>query len=140
MIVLDTNVVSELMAPAPDDGVVRWAASHRASRLFTTTITQAEILYGLRLLPKGKRRDQLEAAAASLFDKIFEGRLLAFGRDAAQAYARIAADRRRRGSPISALDAEIASIARAAGASLATRNVDDFVGCGIDLIDPWEAG
>jgi len=139
MIILDTNVISELMAAEPAEGVTRWAASHSATRLFTTCVTQAEILYGVRLLPKGKRRAQIEAAADSLFDKVFAGRLLAFGRDAAVAYARIAADRRRRGTPISHFDAQIAAIARVTGAALATGNVNDFSECGIEVIDPWES-
>lgn len=139
MIILDTNVVSELMAPTPTDMVMRWVGARSASSLYTTTITQAEILFSLRLLPKGKRRDRLEAAAETLFEKIFEGRVLAFGGNAARAYARIAAERRRRGTPMSSMDAQIAGISRATGAALATRNVDDFDGCGIDVVDPWNA-
>ena len=139
MIILDTNVISELMAPSPAEQVERWVAARSPTSLCTTTITQAEILFGIRLLPKGKRRDRVEAAAATLFGKVFAGRLLPFGSDAAVAYARIATDRRRRGSAISNLDAQIAAIARASGTSLATRNVRDFVGCGIKILDPWDA-
>jgi toxin FitB len=138
MIILDTNVISELMAPSPADQVEHWIELRSAASLYTTCITQAEILYGVQLLPKGRRRDRFEAAATELFDRVFAGRLLAFGRDAARAYARIAAERRRRGKPISALDAQIAGIARAAGAGLATRNTADFEGCGIEVLDPWE--
>jgi toxin FitB len=139
MIILDTNVVSELMASAPAENVERWVSGKSPTSLYTTCITQAEILFGVRLLAKGKRRDRVEQAASALFDKVFAGRLLALGSDAARAYARIAAERRRRGKPISALDAQIAGIARAAGASLATRNVADFEGCGIEVVDPWRA-
>ena len=139
MIVLDTNVISELMAPKPDASVERWIAARPSSALYTTSITQAEILFGVRLLAKGKRRDEVEAAAEAMFDRVFADRLLTFGRDAARAYARIAAERRRRGKPIAALDAQIAAIARAAGASLATRNIADFAGCGIGLENPWDA-
>ena len=139
MIILDTNVISELMAPSPAVEVERWAAARPATSLFATSVTQAEILFGVRLLPKGRRRDRVEAAAEALFAKVFAGRLLPFGSDAAVAYARIAADRRRRGSPISSLDAQIAAIARASGATLATRNVRDFTGCGIEIVDPWSA-
>jgi hypothetical protein len=138
MIVLDTNVISELMATEPDDGVLEWTAGKPPTSLFTTTVTEAEILFGIRLLPKGKRRDLIEAAAAALFDRLFGGRVLPFGRDAASAYARILADRRRRGSPMSTLDAQIAGVARAMSAELATRNTADFGGCGIHLIDPWK--
>jgi toxin FitB len=137
MIILDTNVVSELMAPSPTDRVAKWVAARSPTSLYTTCITQAEILFGVRLLPKGKRRDRIEAAAQALFENVFAGRLLPFGSDAAHAYSRIAAERRRRGKPISVLDAQIAGITRAAGASLATRNVDDFESCGIDLLNPW---
>jgi predicted nucleic acid-binding protein len=137
MIVLDTNVISELMAPMPSQTVAVWLSAQPAPSLFTTCVTQAEILFGIRILPKGKRRDRMETAAGVLFDKLFGGRLLPFGTDAASAYARIAAERRRRGTPMSSLDAQIAAIARATGAALATRNVSDFVGCGIDVIDPW---
>jgi predicted nucleic acid-binding protein len=138
MIILDTNVVSELMAVAPAESVVEWTAARPTGTLYTTCITQAEILFGIHLLPKGKRRHRIEAAADQLFDKVFAGRLIAFGQDAARAYARIAAERRRRGKPITTLDAQIAAIARASGAELATRNVEDFDGCGVEVIDPWE--
>jgi len=137
VIILDTNVISELMAPSPAEQVERWVAARPATSLCTTAITKAEILFGIRLLARGKRRDRVEAAAETLFGQVFAGRLLPFGSDAAVAYARIAADRRRRGSPISNLDAQIAAVARASGASLATRNVRDFAGCGIKLADPW---
>lgn len=139
MIVLDTNVISELMSPSPSAAVTSWIAARPRSSLATTTITEAEILFGLLILPKGKRRDGLMAAASTLFEKLFAGRLLPFGSDAAAAYARIAADRRRRGAAISQLDAQIAAIARASGATLATRNVDDFTNCGIDVVDPWRS-
>src|SRR6266481_5966268 len=101
MIVLDTNVVSELMRPKPADSVVRWIGGRSATSLCTTTITQAEILHGVLLLSKGKRRDAIEKAADAMFDKDFAGRVLPFGTDAARAYARIAAARRRSGRPIS---------------------------------------
>lgn len=137
MIILDTNVVSELMRLEPDEIVVRWLASRPATSLCTTTVTQAEIFLGVHLMPKGKRRDALEQAAQDVFDKDFAGRLLVFDGDAARAYARIAAARRRSGRPISQADAQIAAIARSAGFDLATRNVGDFEGCGIALFDPW---
>jgi predicted nucleic acid-binding protein len=137
MIVLDTNVLSELMKPAPAARVVEWMAVQGATTLFTTSITQAEILHGLMILPRGKRRSALEAAATSMFAEDFRGRILGFGADAAPGYAQIAADRRRAGRPISHFDAQIAAIARLAGAALATRNQADFEGCGVRLVDPW---
>ncbi len=137
MIVLDTNVISELMRGTPEPAVLRWANSHPAPSLFITSITQAEILHGIWLLPKGKRRDALLATADEMFQHDFAGRILPFGSDAAAVYATIAVARRRAGEPIAAFDAQIAAIVRVHDADLATRNVDDFEGCGIDIIDPW---
>lgn len=140
MIVLDTNVISELMRLAPTASVVRWIDGQPIGSLYTTAVTQAEILHGVQLLPRGKRRDAIAVAAAQMFEQDFVARVLPFGSDAARAYAEIAATRRRQGHPISAFDAQIAAITRTAGAELATRNVDDFDGCGIDVIDPWDLG
>jgi len=139
MIILDTNVLSELMKPAPSASVVAWASAQPAAGLYTTSVTQAEILHGLVLLPKGRRRVALEAAATSMFAEEFRGRILGFGSDAAPAYARIASERRRAGRPISQFDAQIAAIAASTGAAIATRNVADFEGCGVTVVDPWRA-
>ena len=139
MIVLDTNVLSELMKPAPIERVVRWMAAQPATSLYTTTVTQAEILHGVMLLPAGRRRNAVEAAAEAMFKEEFAGRVLSFGSDAARLYARIAAERRRAGRPISHFDAQIAAITRATGAAVATRNVADYDGCGVKVINPWEA-
>jgi len=138
MIILDTNVLSELMKPTPAAKVVDWVAAQPAAGLYTTSITQAEILHGLMLLPQGRRRRALEAAATSMFLEDFGGRILGFGTDAAPPYARIASDRRRAGRPISHFDAQIAAIARFTGAGIATRNLADFEGCGVKLVDPWK--
>jgi predicted nucleic acid-binding protein len=137
MIILDTNVVSELMKPAPADRVIRWVASQTATSLYTTSITYAEILHGILLLPAGKRRKNFEQAAEMMFDEDFAGRILPFGSDGASFYAEVATERQRRGRPISQFDAQIAAIARATGAGLATRNVSDFDHCGIEVVDPW---
>jgi toxin FitB len=139
MIVLDTNVLSELMKAAPAQSVVRWVAEQPATSLYTTSITQAEVLHGIMLMPAGKRRSVIEAAAQAMFTEEFGGRILAFGSDAAYPYARIAAQRRRAGHPISHFDAQIASIAHSTGAAVATRNAADFDGCGIKVINPWDA-
>lgn len=139
MIVLDTNVLSELMRPEPAAPVASWVSSQPATSQYTTTVTQAEILYGILLLTAGKRRARLLSAAESMFAEEFAGRVLGFGSDAAALYSRIAADRRRAGRPISHFDAQIAAIARANGAKVVTRNVADFRGCGVELIDPWSA-
>jgi predicted nucleic acid-binding protein len=137
MIVLDTNVVSELMRPAPAARVLGWIDSQSASQLFITAITQAEILTGVMQLPRGKRREAIAAAAGEMFERDFAGRILAFDSSAAEAHAAIASARRRAGRPIAAFDAQIAAIARTHDAALATRNVGDFAGCGLEIIDPW---
>jgi len=137
MIILDTNVISELMRGAPAPAVVRWVNARPAINLYVTSITQAEILHGIQLLARGKRRDALAAAAGEMFEHDFAGRILPFGSAAAIVYAEIAAARRGAGRPISAFDAQIAAIVRVHDADLATRNVDDFDRCGIDVIDPW---
>ncbi len=139
MIVLDTNLLSELMKPAPAESVMRWVAAQPATRLYTTSITQAEIFHGVMLLPSGRRRNAIEVAAEAMFKEDFGGRILPFASDAARPYACIAAERRRAGRPISQFDAQIAAIARSSGAAIATRNVTDFEGCGVKVIDPWEA-
>lgn len=137
MIVLDTNVLSELMKPYPAPSVIDWMANEPASGLYTTTPTQAEILYGIALLAPGRRRDTLEQSAVGMFDEDFRDRMLPFDSTAARAFARIAAQRRQAGRPITQIDAQIAAITHACGARLATRNVADFTGCGIRVIDPW---
>lgn len=137
MIVLDTNVISELMRREPDPNVMRWIAQQPVAGLFTTTLTQAEIFYGLELLPEGRRRDDLLAAAGPIFELDLAGRVLPFDSDAAYAYPAIVVGRKQGGQPISQIDAQIAAIARSRGARLATRNVRDFADCGITVIDPW---
>lgn len=137
MILLDTNVLSELMRPEPEQAVVDWMAAQPGLSLFTSSIAKAEILHGVLLLPDGRRRRALEKAARAMFDEDFGGRVLPFGAEAAAAYARIAVQRQRAGRPISQFDAQIAAIARTTGAMIATRNVADFEGCGVELLDPW---
>ncbi len=139
MIVLDTNVLSELMRPAPDPNVVRWVSTEPATALFTTTITHAELLFGVMLLPAGKRRRSLEGALAALFAEDLVDRVLPFDEIAVPEFARIAADRQLSGRPISHADAQIAAICRSRGAAIATRNVADFDGAGLTVFDPFEA-
>ncbi len=138
MIVLDTNVISELMRDAPRSSVLAWLDDQPSVRLFVTTITEAEVHLGIALLPAGKRRDGIAEAAGRVFGVFFHGRILPFDSEAAHAYAVIAARRRADGRPISQFDCQIASIAHCRGAALATRNTRDFEGSGIDLINPWE--
>jgi len=137
MILLDTNVLSELMKAEPAPRVLAWIDGLPAQMQFLSSVSQAEVLYGIALLPEGRRRDALAEAARTAFDTIFNGRILPFDSGAAQAYADIATARRQEGRPISQADAQIAAIARSRGAALATRNVADFEGCGIEVINPW---
>jgi len=137
MIVLDTNVLSETLRPVPDAPVMLWLAAQPRPTLFTTTVTRGELFYGLLLLPDGRRRTSLLNATHDIFDQDLAGQVLSFDSAAADAYAEIATSRRSAGQPISHFDAMIAAITRSRGASLATRNVKDFVNCGIELIDPW---
>lgn len=139
MIVLDTNVLSEILRPQPDSQVLTWIAAQPVTSLFTTTLTRAEILYGVRLLPKGRRREKLQAAVSAIFDEDFLDRVLVFDDPAAAVFAEIAAHRKAVGRPMSQVDAMIAAIARSRGAALATRNTSDFVDCGLTLVDPWTA-
>ena len=137
MIILDTNVLSELMRLAPNELVVQWMDNQPNSSVFTTAVTQAEILYGVSVLPEGKRKQGLAVAVDAVFEQDLRRRVLPFDGAAAAAYAAICTDRVRLGRPISQFDAQIAAIARARGADLATRNTPDFDGCGIQVVDPW---
>lgn len=139
MIVLDTNVVAELMRAAPAPVVADWVRARAAAgeRLFTTSITVAEIAYGIERLPKGRRKQALKTAAEELF-ATFADQVLAFDAQAAPLYATIVAGRDRLAEPISGFDAQIAATCRVHQATLATRNVEDFRHTGIDLLDPWK--
>jgi predicted nucleic acid-binding protein len=137
MIVLDTNVLSELMRPKPSPRVTAWFGELSGELLFTTSVTQAEILFAIALLPQGRHRTDLEKAAARMFAEDFSGRVLPFDGAAAEQFASISAARRERGRPIAPFDAMTAGIASAHGSALASRNVADFEGCGVRLIDPW---
>lgn len=137
MIILDTNVLSELMKPRPSLQVDAWIAKHPATELFTTSITEAEIFLGVELLAKGKRRDALLLAAEQMFAEDFSGRILAFDSNAARFFSKIVANRRALGTPMGHADAQIAAIARLRGSRLATRDVTDFSDCGVDLVNPW---
>jgi predicted nucleic acid-binding protein len=140
IVILDTNVVSEPMRPSPSDAVMAWLSRKpEDGHFFVTTVTMAEILFGVELLPRGKRRDNMLAQAQATFTEDFVGRILPFDEDAARAFATIAASRRGKGRPITDLDAQIAAIARSRGATLATRNTADFEGCGIRVVNPWLA-
>lgn len=137
MIVLDTNVLSELIRPEPHEGVTEWLDSLDAAVVATTAITAAELLYGVARLAAGKRKEQLSEAIRGLIDDDLEGRVKPFDAAAAARYAALVSDRDKAGRPISMADAQIAAICLELGATLATRNTSDFKDTGIDLLDPW---
>ena len=139
MIVVDTNVISEAMRQRPNARVVAWLDAQPVGSLFTSALTQAEVLVGLALLPESRRRRDLVAAVEAVFAEDFAGRVLSFDSTAAHAFAAIVVNRQRRGRPLAQIDAQIAAIAAAHGASVATRNVADFEGCGVRVVNPWEA-
>jgi toxin FitB len=139
VIVLDTNVLSELMRSEPAAAVFTWVSAQPRATLYTTSVSKAEILYGIAVLPEGRRRLALAAAAEAVFADDFGGRVLPFDEAAAVHYAEIVASRRREGRPIEAFDAQITATAMVAGAGLATRDTEDFAGCGLTVINPWEA-
>ena len=112
--------------------------SQNRADLYTTSITQAEILGGIGVMPAGRRRSDLQSTAEQYFDRLYAGRIMPFGQSEASAFAEILADRNRSGRPISKFDALIAAIARHSGFSVATRNVKDFTGCGVTVINPWD--
>lgn len=139
MFLLDTNVLSALMSVQPSPEIAAWTSSQPIDLLFTAAVCQAEILSGLAFLPEGRRRSALEAAAQAIFREDFEGRILPFEMETAQTYADIFALRRRAGRPIATIDLMIAAIAHVHGASVVTRNVVDFEGCGVPVVNPWIA-
>ena len=137
MVVLDTNVLSEVMKEKPDPAVVDWLSSVPVETMLTTAISQAEILYGVRRLPEGARRTRLITAAHDLFTRTFAGRILPFDDEAASMLADIRISRESAGRPISQEDAMIAAIAMRNGVCVATRDKRGFAGCGITIVDPW---
>lgn len=140
MIVLDTNVISELLRSRPDPHVLEWVNKQPERDLFVTSISEAELRYGVEILPAGGRRERLLDEVDGLLREDFFGRILPFDSASAQAYAAIAASRRADGRPINHADCQIAAIAHSRGASVATRDIGGFQDAGIDLINPWEDG
>jgi predicted nucleic acid-binding protein len=138
MIVLDTNIISEMMKSAPAPNVAAWIDQQLITQLYVTTITIAEIRYGLCVLPKGSRRDSLKKAFERVIEAAFQGRVLSFDEPAAHFYGEIMGVRKELGRPLSIPDGQIASVARAQDAALATRNTRDFKDCGLELINPFE--
>jgi predicted nucleic acid-binding protein len=134
--IVDTNVVSELMRPSPSAVVVGWVHANERE-LYTTSITLAEIHYGIQRLADGRRKQLLRSTAEEVFLQ-FEERVLAFDAEAALAYAIVVNDRDRAGLPIDGFDAQIAAICRTHRAALVTRNTKDFQGTGVEIINPWQ--
>jgi toxin FitB len=137
MFLLDTNILSAAMSSRPAPEVANWMTRQPADLLFTAAVCQAEILSGITVLPKGRRREALETAALAMFREDFAGRILPFDSDAAVIYGELFALRRSAGRPAGIADLMIASIARTHGASVVTRDTGDFEGCGLALINPW---
>ena len=137
MFIIDMNVASELMRPEPAPAVAAWIAERDAEELYLTAVSEAELLYGIAIMPAGTRRDALEASMNRWLDQSFGERILPFDSAAARAYAEIASDRRRAGRPIGEADCRIAAISRSRGAVLVTRNVRDFEATAVDVVDPW---
>ncbi len=138
MILLDTNVISEHLRERPLAAVSSWLDSYPEEDLWTASVVVAELLSGVEMMPSGRKQKALRDAVEKMISEDFRGQLLTFNLPAARQYAQILASRRKNGRPIRELDAQIAAIARVHGATLATRNVDDFAGCGLDVVNPWE--
>ena len=137
MIILDTNVVSELLRAAPAPTVEAWLAGQDGTDIYLTAISEAELRYGVAIMANSKHRTMLAEAVDGMLREDFRDRILPFDSAAADEYARIGADRRAAGRPISQFDCQIAAIARAHDAAMATRNIGDFEGCDVEVIDPW---
>lgn len=137
MIILDTNVVSEPLKPSPNPVVVDWLNAQAPATLFITSINLAELLAGVETMPPGKRRDALAQALGSQVNVLFEGRVLHFDTRAAQCFAACLAGAQAQGNPVGFADCAIAAIAKTHGFIVATRNMRDFQGTGVDIINPW---
>jgi toxin FitB len=138
MTLLDTNIISEMMKTNPSAKVISWLNQQEITQLFITTITIAEITYGLNALPDGQRRHALQTAFDKTIQVAFQHRTLAFDEPAAYLYGKLMAHRKSLGRSLSVLDGQTAAIAFAKNAVLATRNIRDFKECGLTLVDPFE--
>ena len=138
MILLDTNIISELLRKTPEPKVALWLAAQQSSDVYLSAVSEAELRLGVAIMSPGHRRAALAGMVNGILQEDFRARILPFDHAAAVAYADVASDRRAAGRPISQFDGQIAAIARSNGAAVATRNVRDFEGCGIVIIDPWQ--
>jgi len=139
MMLLDTNVVSDVMKVAPSEAVLVWLNDQDSKTLYVSTVTIGEIEYGLRILPVGKRRLQLKERFEQFISQAFAQRVLAFDEAAARTYGDVMGIRKELGRPMSVPDGQIAAIARSSGLAIATRNISDFENCGVDLVNPFRA-
>ena len=137
MVVLDTNVLSELMRSDPDPAVLRWLDQQASQAVWITTITLFECRLGLALLSEGRRRKTLESAFVELLNSDLENRVLPFDVEAAAQAASLAATRHRSGRPVDIRDTQIAGIAQSRRATLATRNIRHFQGLSVPVVNPW---
>lgn len=137
MILLDTNVISEMMKKSPSTKVMRWIDQQEVTYLFVTAITLAEISYEINVLPKGKRRNLIESAFNKAIHASFKHHILSFDESSAYLYGKLMGHRKKLGRPLSVLDGQIAAIALVHQATVATRNIRDFAHCDLDLIDPF---
>lgn len=135
-VVLDTNVISELMRATPDGHVKAWARAVSPTMVYTTSVTLAEVRFGIARLPAGRRRALLADAASEVFGA-FADRVLPFDAAAADQYGDVVVEREHAGAPITGFDAQVAAICRSHRTALATRNTDDFTRLGLELINPW---
>jgi predicted nucleic acid-binding protein len=139
VIILDTNVLSELARHVPGENVLSWLDAQPADETATTAVTVCELLYGVARLPEGRRKAELTEAVHGMLEDDLRGRVEPFDATAAAHYATIVSGRQKQGRSISMADAQIASICRKLRATLATRNTRDFEDTGIDVIDPWNS-
>ncbi|MCU1717701.1 type II toxin-antitoxin system VapC family toxin [Pseudomonas sp. 5P_3.1_Bac2] len=139
MILLDTNVLSELMKANPEPAVIAWVDAQPVSELFTSSISVAEVLYGIARMPEGKRKQSFFNLAQVMFDQDFAGRIVAFDADAAVYFASLAAGSEAKGRVVGLADGQIAAIAAVYDAQVATRNVRHFDSLGVQVINPWDA-
>jgi hypothetical protein len=137
MIVLDTNVISEIARPAPSDVVRRWFRFRSFEAIYTTAVNEAEVRAGLERMVQGKRRQELEAATDRFFSKLLANHVLPFDSAASKHFATLAVRHERNGRSVAQHDVQIAAIVRSRSAALVTRNVTDFEDCDIEIIDPW---
>jgi predicted nucleic acid-binding protein len=139
MLILDTAILAEVIKGSPDPKIGAWLGAQPRDDLYTTSLAQADILYGVERLPPGKRRSDLLTAVVEIF-AFFDKRILAFDPDAARAYPQIVLNRKMMGKEMQQGEAMLAAITRSRGATLATRNTGEFSGCGIRVVNPWENG